>query len=649
MTHIGLSSQEAQQRLYRELQHLASNSTPIRWTRELCRRPFVPLTFTLVVISGVLLVADYAVSESDATVLFQGVFLLLMTVFNSVLFFWDVYILRTHRVKRLLKTVEPFLSSPCPWNPGSYPARSIATLRGKFTIRTYRDGVVVNLPTNLLVDGDVIELYEGMATPANVVLIDPATKEPTDMNFLVGEVPPDEIFRDCRETAYGIGKDNAEVRFLSPAKGVQFVVTDTPVVSILKSTIGKKRSQSFVSCEKDCALGALNIVMVVVFPISLIVNLIRYLALPSDFDIWYELLFRLQSYTTVPLLLLPLPLLWVVVNIYGTARIVLLVEKGPSFFKDIRGVDHLRNVYQIVKKMLRIVLQPSMYPNYRSIHLLGSLTSFCAVDKEYVLTGGSPTPEKVFFFRYTKTMGSDEDDRGNVTEEDGNVTEEDGIGNGNRNGTEEDGNGTVTEENRNGTVTEEDRNGNGNQESKDLLPVVSKENHNHAAESVNFKIPNSSADGTGNGELEEQTPSTSGRCAARKLRFGGKKENSRSKQQKESPVRLKPPKPPDNVSTTSTISEAAPFEVVTEVLDLSSNAESHSGLCFDDVDWEAHIGSLKPVGVNVLASSHLFADPYHWSPEGTGEELRKHLQVRRLKHIISSIINNPLLFFKFQP
>ncbi len=666
MTHVGLSSQEAQQRLYEELQRLASNTTPIRWTRELCRRPFVPLTFTLVLISGVLLVADYAVSESDAAVLFQGVFLLLTTAFNSVLFFWDVYILRTHRIKRLLRKVEPFLSSPCPWSPGSYPARSIATLRGNFTIRAYRDGVVVNLPTNLLVEGDVIELYEGMTTPANVVLLDPATKEPTDVNFLVGEVLPDEIFRVGHERTCGIGKDDADVRFLPAAKGVQFAVTDAPVVAVLKSTIGKKRSQSFVCCEKDCALGALNIAMVIVLPISLIVNLIRYLALPDDFDVWYELLFRLQSYTTVPLLMLPLPLLWIVVNIYGTARIVLLVEKGPSFFKGLRGVDHLRNVYQIVKKMLCIVLRPSMYPNYRSVHLLGSLTSFCAVDKEYVLTGGSPTPEKVFFFRYTKAMGLDEDDRGNVTEEDGNgngngteedrngngtgdVTEEDRNGNGTGGVTEEDrnGNGTgdVTEEDRNGNgtgdvtkedrngngtgdVTEEDRNGNGNQESKDLPPAVSEENQTHTAEPVNFKIPNSSADDARNGGSERHPPSTSGeRYAARKLQFGDKKETSRSKRQEEPPAHLQPPKPPDNVSTTSTVSEAAPFEVVTEVLDLSSNSESHSGLCFDDVNWEAHIGSLKPVGVNVLASSHLFADPYLWSPEGTNEQLRKYLQV----------------------
>ena len=597
MTHVGLSSQEAQQRLCRELQHFASNSTPIRWTRELCRRPFVPLTFTLVIISGILLIADYAVSESDPPVLFQGILLLVMTVFNSVLFFWDVYILRTRRVKRLLTKVKPFLSSPCPWNSRSYPSRSIATLRGSFTIRAYRDDVIVNLPTNLLVQGDVVELYKGMTTPANVVLMDSATNEPTDVSFLVGEVPPSEIFQDHQETSYSDRKGNGDVRFTLPAKEVKFVVMDTPVISVFKSTIGKKRSKSFISGEKDCALGVLNVVMIVAFAVSLVINLIRYLALPSDFDVWYELLFRLQAYTTVPVLLLPLPLLWTIVNIYGTARIVLLVQKGPSFFKDIKGVDHLKTVYQIMKKMLHIVLQPSLYPNYRSFHLLGSLTSFCAIDEEYVLTGGSPTPEKVFFFRYTKTMDSDEDDHGNVTKENGNMTEENGNGN-----------------------------LDGNQENQVLFSVM-QENPNEMRESVN----SAGSAGIYSAGTEEQASLSSGKGrAVRELKFKSREESSNSSpggQQKEPPVHLKLPKPPDNVSTASTISEAAPFEVVTEVLDLSSNPKSYSGLCFDDTNWETHIGSLKPIGVNILASSHLFEDPYLWSPEGTSEELRKYLQL----------------------
>jgi hypothetical protein len=74
--------------------------------------------------------------------------------------------------------------------------------------------------------------------------------------------------------------------------------------------------------------------------------------------------------------------------------------------------------------------------------------------------------------------------------------------------------------------------------------------------------------------------------------------------------------------SSSALSLASPFELVREILDLSPNYSTLSGLGFDDVNWESFLGSLKPIGVNTLATSHLMRDPYSWSPRGCSEYVR---------------------------
>ena len=52
-----------------------------------------------------------------------------------------------------------------------------------------------------------------------------------------------------------------------------------------------------------------------------------------------------------------------------------------------------------------MTLRPSLYPPHTIFHTLGCLTSFCSVDKEHILTGAHPTPEKVFFLRSKEAGG----------------------------------------------------------------------------------------------------------------------------------------------------------------------------------------------------------------------------------------------------
>ena len=50
----------------------------------------------------------------------------------------------------------------------------------------------------------------------------------------------------------------------------------------------------------------------------------------------------------------------------------------------------------------------------------------------------------------------------------------------------------------------------------------------------------------------------------------------------------------DTCSTTSVLEDSAPFEVVTEIFNLSPDPTSYSGIAFDEIEWYQHINSLNP-------------------------------------------------------
>ena len=97
----------------------------MNWLRELVSPPFHSLISAFVVVAGLILVGDYAVGRREGAVAFQAAILLVLAILNILLFVWEVYLLKTRRIRHLLANLEPILNLPCPWTPDSYPATSI--------------------------------------------------------------------------------------------------------------------------------------------------------------------------------------------------------------------------------------------------------------------------------------------------------------------------------------------------------------------------------------------------------------------------------------------------------------------------------------------------------------------------------------------
>ena len=79
----------------------------------------------------------------------------------------------------------------------------------------------------------------------------------------------------------------------------------------------------------------------------------------------------------------------------------------------------------------------------------------------------------------------------------------------------------------------------------------------------------------------------------------------------------------DSISGVSQFSDFTPVGVIKEILDISPTIETISGLCFDDINWQMYLGSLKPVGVNLLATSHLSKQFQSWHPSGIFSSLNQ--------------------------
>ena len=594
MAQTGLTSQSAQLQLFAELQRFMSRTKKVHWLREIIRPPFHLLTSVLVVLASLFLAVDFAVGTREVAVIFQAVLLLILASLNISLFVWEVYILKTRRIRHLLSNLEPLLNLPCPWTPQSYPATPVATLRGHFTIPAFRDGALVNLPTSLLVKGDIIQLYHGIPTPANVALLDPSNNQ-TDIDFMAGEVLPRELFKGEHESV-----PSSKIKFVEEAKALRFVVTETPILPLLETTITKKQPKTLLTQEKNFVELVLNVLVAIVYLVSMVIDTIRGLSLVDDFSgSGAELLLRIPTYTVLPLLHLPLPIVWTIVNLYGTARIILLIERGPLFFQGGTVIRRLETSCETFKQMLKLLFRSSKYPNYRSFHILGNLTSCCAVDQEYILTSGSPTPEKVFFLRCTKAM------------EESASAEMEGSQDGNT-----------------GTSTGDER---GESESQINMVVATLETYDFVRRSSISE--DQASEMTSTEESREQKSDDEEEVfdlqnAVVKLETmteapDNKEQNLVANRTTELSLGTKP----EVKSTGSTISDAVPFEIVTEILDLSPSVDRASGLCFDDINFGIYISSLKPIGVNLLATSHFLRDQIHWYPSGSCIELQNYLNM----------------------
>lgn len=77
----------------------------------------------------------------------------------------------------------------------------------------------------------------------------------------------------------------------------------------------------------------------------------------------------------------------------------------------------------------------------------------------------------------------------------------------------------------------------------------------------------------------------------------------------------------NGLDSVSTFSDVSPIQVIKEILDISPSFEFGSGICFDDINWQLYLNSLKPIGVNVLTMAHLTEQNSNWQVPSVSSRL----------------------------
>ncbi|XP_077406450.1 transmembrane protein 94 isoform X3 [Vanacampus margaritifer] len=310
------------------------------------------------------------------------------------------------RVKIIITQLSDYLSSwvgEVQWPASLYPDLYTPSSPSWSLHWTYRDSQLVNLPVSLLVEGDIIVLRPGQEAFASLRGIkddEHIVLEPGDL------FPPSSPSRPARA--------NEKIGPQNPQQHRLFRVVRTPVLDIARDSLefAGSRPITVLDNERFTVQSVITkLVCPVVLGTFLLVNSIRYFCdAPNLTPNSYNFL-QLQLMGVLPVLPLLFPVMWVLVNAFGEARVLAeFSHVSPAGLLAKFSEDTLSSYTEVVpsqemmlcvwRHLVGVLKGESQTLCYTSslLHTLGSVTVLCCVDKQGILSWPNPSPETVLFF-----------------------------------------------------------------------------------------------------------------------------------------------------------------------------------------------------------------------------------------------------------
>lgn len=407
---------------------------------------------------------------------FQGFILTCLLVLNISVNLWDTklrskeLLMKSENLSKMVKQCSEDKHLLRKWRSQNCPSDEVETLfvpnsPSVHRTLTYRDKTCSNLADFLLVRGDIIHLFPGERSPGHcvsllkdsdidaerVVLQDGQMYRPRITDNSKRDVTDftsqQYVTTDPRMQSFLQSK---HVKLKRATQGTDFMMLSTPYIKSLRLSLQRSLKRPVNSVEKECFTISRKyfetFVIPLVYTLSTIVTAIHYGYLDltdSDHEIKtisIAYLLMRPSLTIMPFLPWVFPCLWMLVNAYGSARLLCcsnlqrrLVQTEPRGSSDllVRG----QQVDGRLNKMENLLSTPtapsssackhdeddlhdisvniplvSIFPTclelirgkgghvWRSsslLQVLGCLTSLCCIDKVGILSWPNPTPEKV--------------------------------------------------------------------------------------------------------------------------------------------------------------------------------------------------------------------------------------------------------------
>uniref|UniRef100_A0A8C2RV10 Transmembrane protein 94 n=1 Tax=Capra hircus TaxID=9925 RepID=A0A8C2RV10_CAPHI len=268
----------------------------------------------------------------------------------------------------------------------------------------YRDGHLVNLPVSLLlVEGDIIALRPGQESFASLRGI-------KDDEHIVLE--PGDLFPPFSPPPSPRGEVKKGPQ--NPQQHRLFRVLETPVIDNIRWCLDMALSRPVTALDNErftVQSVMLRYAVPVVLASFLITNALRFMLNAPGVTTWQYTLLQLQVNGVLPILPLLFPVLWVLATACGEARVLAQMSKAsPSSLLAKFSEDTLSSYTEAVspQEMLRCIwghflrviqgTSPTLSHSSSLLHSLGSVTVLCCVDKQGILSWPNPSPETVLFF-----------------------------------------------------------------------------------------------------------------------------------------------------------------------------------------------------------------------------------------------------------
>ncbi|XP_030630146.1 transmembrane protein 94 isoform X2 [Chanos chanos] len=365
---------------------------------------------TLLVVFGLLCCHGSQPRGSLGIELVNAGALLLLLLLNLLLIGRQQKLKRTEMVRRLktiIKQLNDHLEGcpgqPVRWAPSLYPDLYTPPSPSWSLHWTYRDEQLVNLPVSLLVEGDVIALRPGQEAFASLRGIkddEHIVLEPGDL-FPPFSPPPSPRVNEKRGAH-------------TPQQFRLFRVVRTPILDSVRNSLDLVLSRPITALDNE-RFTVQSIIAKYASPAVLVafftVNTIRYFCdFPSLSPGAFNFI-QLQLMGVLPILPLLFPVMWILVNAYGEARVLAESSRNSptgllakfsedtlsSYTEVVSSQEMLRCVGRNLVSVLKGESQTLCYTS-SLLHNLGSVTVLCCVDKQGILSWPNPSPETVLFF-----------------------------------------------------------------------------------------------------------------------------------------------------------------------------------------------------------------------------------------------------------
>ncbi|XP_065065440.1 transmembrane protein 94-like [Rhopilema esculentum] len=415
-TNIGLTSTEATrilQNTIKEELKLYDQTTKLQFIHDVINTFYkgksTPMDWfgaSLLFVEAGVLFTGYRLGDENTGLapLIEGLVVLLCAVFTTVLCVRENR-LQHSEVSRNFREAfkrnkddlqgDTYIDIKCPKSPS-------ITMTG-----TYRDNKLVNLPWNLLVEGDV-------------VVLGPSETAPTQIKQIVNEkcyrsfpfcLDAGEVFNPPFTTSKVGVEEGNQPSSCQPYPEQMFMVTETPMKRCIRSTFQhcRQRPESVLNHDMRRVLVVLRKKVIWFFLISsLLVNYVRLRLEPATVGHYSEVMLLATGYVLLPLTPIIFPVLWILVSLYGVARIKaafkhsgIVRTREPNAVWEIDDIS-LKWTLKEFWKLIRG--DPSCLSRTANLlHTLGNVTVFCCIDKLGVLCYPNLTPSKVFMFKNTQS------------------------------------------------------------------------------------------------------------------------------------------------------------------------------------------------------------------------------------------------------